>query len=52
MSASTDLAKDIKARHEGEAKYGYEKWFSGHRNGESGLNNPGTQDIKSKLYLI
>ncbi|CAG8887259.1 unnamed protein product [Penicillium egyptiacum] len=46
---NTDLAKDIKARHEGEAHYGYEKWFSGHRNGESGLNNPGTDDIKTYM---
>ncbi|CAG8161600.1 hypothetical protein PENNAL_c0076G03581 [Penicillium nalgiovense] len=46
---NTDLAKDIKARHEGEAQYGYEKWFSGHRNGETGLNNPGTDDIKTYM---
>ncbi|KAF4767674.1 hypothetical protein N7455_006979 [Penicillium solitum] len=46
---NSDLKKDIQARHEGEEHYGYEKWFSGHRNGESGLNNPGTQDIKNYM---
>ncbi|KAG2229291.1 hypothetical protein BDF21DRAFT_497346 [Thamnidium elegans] len=39
------LAMDIKARHESQEFYGAEVWFAGHRNGESGLNNPFTQDI-------
>lgn len=52
MICSKDLKMDIQARHEGEEKYGYETWFSGHRNGESGIDNPGTQDIKSEFYLI
>lgn len=42
---------DIQARHEGEEYYGYETWFSGHRNGESGLKNPGTDDINGELSL-
>ncbi|CAI7668132.1 unnamed protein product [Penicillium palitans] len=46
---NSDLKKDIQARHEGEKHYGYETWFSGHRNGESGLKNPGTQDIKNYM---
>jgi hypothetical protein len=45
------LGKDVKARHEGEEKYGYETWFAGHRNGESGVQNPGTDDIKGKFLL-
>ncbi|CAI7567792.1 unnamed protein product [Penicillium viridicatum] len=44
-----DLKKDIQARHEGEKQFGYETWFSGHRNGESGIKNPGTQDIKNYM---
>ncbi|KAI8084128.1 uncharacterized protein B0P05DRAFT_467046, partial [Gilbertella persicaria] len=41
------LAQDIKARQESQAFYGADKWFGGHRNGESGLNNPYTQDIQN-----
>ncbi|KAB8279074.1 hypothetical protein BDV30DRAFT_232951 [Aspergillus minisclerotigenes] len=41
-----DLGKDIKARHDGEAKYGFDVWFAGHRNGASGVQNPNTADIK------
>lgn len=39
------LAQDIKARQESQNYYGADKWFAGHRNGQSGLNNPYTQDI-------
>ncbi|KAJ5436655.1 hypothetical protein N7445_007540 [Penicillium cf. griseofulvum] len=46
---NSDLKKDIKARHEGEKHYGYETWFSGHRNGETGVNIPGTADIKAYM---
>ncbi|KXG51204.1 uncharacterized protein PGRI_067760 [Penicillium griseofulvum] len=49
---NSDLGKDIKARHEGEEHYGFETWFSGHRNGESGVNNPGTEDIKGYIDAI
>ncbi|KAK2759079.1 hypothetical protein FQN54_003178 [Arachnomyces sp. PD_36] len=42
-----DLTADITARHECESFYGQETWFSGHRNGESGLQNPGTPDIQA-----
>ncbi|KAG0739133.1 hypothetical protein G6F57_011750 [Rhizopus arrhizus] len=40
-----DLKADIKARQESQKFYGVDKWFGGHRNGESGLSNPDTQDI-------
>ncbi|KAJ5222424.1 uncharacterized protein N7469_008664 [Penicillium citrinum] len=43
---NTDLDKDIKARHDGEEKFGFDVWFAGHRNGESGVNNPNTPDIQ------
>ncbi|CAO3699480.1 hypothetical protein G6F70_000055 [Rhizopus microsporus] len=39
------LAQDIKARQESQNFYGPDKWFGGHRFGESGLNNPYTEDI-------
>ncbi|KAJ5699955.1 hypothetical protein N7536_002968 [Penicillium majusculum] len=49
---NSDLGKDIQARHEGEEHYGYETWFSGHRNGESGVNNPGTADINAYIDAV
>ncbi|KAG1140365.1 hypothetical protein G6F38_009161 [Rhizopus arrhizus] len=36
------LMKDTKARQESEKHYGTDKWFGGHRNGETGLNHPYT----------
>lgn len=47
---STDLGKDIQARHDGEEKYGFDVWFAGHRDGESGVNNPDTADIKGNYW--
>ncbi|KAJ5158793.1 uncharacterized protein N7500_008444 [Penicillium coprophilum] len=49
---NSDLSKDIQARHDGEDHYGYETWFSGHRNGETGINNPGTADIQGYIDAI
>ncbi|KAJ5951047.1 uncharacterized protein N7479_009460 [Penicillium vulpinum] len=49
---NSDLPLDIQSRHEGEEQYGYETWFSGHRNGESGINNPGTDDINAYIDAI
>ncbi|KAI9306216.1 hypothetical protein BJ944DRAFT_160285 [Cunninghamella echinulata] len=40
-----DLKRDIQARHESQNYFGTDKWFGGHRNGETGLNNPNTSDI-------
>lgn len=48
---STDLGKDIQARHDGEEKYGFDVWFAGHRDGESGVNDPDTADIKGKSLI-
>ena len=48
---STDLGKDIQARHDGEDKYGFDVWFAGHRNGETGVNNPDTSDIQGWSIL-
>ncbi|OQE29020.1 hypothetical protein PENFLA_c004G10366 [Penicillium flavigenum] len=49
---NSDLGKDIQSRHEGEEHYGFETWFSGHRNGESGIKNPGTEDINGYIDAI
>ncbi|KAJ5568981.1 hypothetical protein N7450_011467 [Penicillium hetheringtonii] len=48
---NTDLGKDIQARHDGEEKYGFDVWFAGHRDGESGVNDPDTPDIKGQSIL-
>lgn len=39
------LKQDIQIRQESQRYYGADRWFGGHRNGETGLNNPYTQDI-------
>ncbi|KAF7597386.1 hypothetical protein BBP40_006328 [Aspergillus hancockii] len=44
---NTDLGKDIKARHDGEKKYGFDTWYAGHRNGQAGLDKPNTPDINN-----
>ncbi|KAF7585352.1 hypothetical protein BBP40_011167 [Aspergillus hancockii] len=49
---TSDLGKDIEAGHDGEEHYGFETWFSGHRNGETGINNPGTADINAYIDAI
>ncbi|KAJ5775700.1 uncharacterized protein N7511_000711 [Penicillium nucicola] len=43
---NSDLGKDIQARHDGESKYGFDVWFAGHRNGQSGVENPNSSDIQ------
>jgi hypothetical protein len=44
---SNDLGRDVRARHTSQNYYGYDRWFAGHRNGETGVNNPNTSDIQS-----
>lgn len=51
MNASSDLKKDIKARHDGQKHFGYDVWFAGHRNGASGVQNPYTADIQGPSAL-
>jgi hypothetical protein len=43
---SSDIYADVASRWDCQNYYGYEKWIAGHRNGESGLNNPDTDDIR------
>ncbi|CRG88505.1 hypothetical protein PISL3812_05536 [Talaromyces islandicus] len=42
---NSDLGRDVKARHDGEDHYGYDVWFAGHRDGQSGVKDPNTPDI-------
>lgn len=51
MNDSSDLKKDIKARHDGQKHFGYDVWFAGHRNGASGVQNPYTADIQGSSKL-
>ncbi|KAG2198864.1 hypothetical protein INT46_008421 [Mucor plumbeus] len=44
-----DLKADIKARQESQEFFGTTKWFAGHRNGQSGLDNPDTEDIHNYM---
>lgn len=48
---SSDVYADVASRWDCQEYYGEQKWFAGHRNGESGLNNPNTQDINSNCAL-
>lgn len=52
---NNNLSWDIQCLHYGQNHYGLYLWFAGHRNGQSGLSNPGTQDInnyRTAVYWI
>lgn len=52
---NSNLAEDIKARHDCVAAFGIDKWFGGHRDGATGLTNYNTADInsyKNAVYWI
>jgi hypothetical protein len=50
---SSNLNADVQCLKDCQSYYGQNKWLAGHRNGETGLNNPNTQDINSKWrYLL
>lgn len=51
-SQSSNVYADVASRWDCQNYYGYDKWFAGHRNGASGLNNPYTQDIQSQFSKI
>ncbi|KAJ5200158.1 hypothetical protein N7491_009042 [Penicillium cf. griseofulvum] len=42
---NSNVWADVASRWDCQGYYGYDKWFAGHRNGASGLENPYTQDI-------
>ncbi len=44
---SWDVYADVASRWDCQEYYGYDKWMAGHRNGETGLNNPYTTDINN-----
>jgi hypothetical protein len=49
------LSWDIEVLHMSQQTYGMDKWFAGHRNGQTGVGNPGTADIatyKNAVYWI
>jgi hypothetical protein len=52
---NSNLSWDVQVLHASQNHYGMTKWFAGHRNGQSGLNNPNTTDInryKTAVYWI
>ncbi|KAF1358640.1 hypothetical protein EJ07DRAFT_122702 [Lizonia empirigonia] len=44
---NSNLEADVQCLKDCQSYYGRDKWLAGHRNGESGLNNPDTQDIQN-----
>lgn len=40
-----NLNLDVTTRKNAQNYYGWDKWAGGHRNGQTGLNNPNTNDI-------
>jgi hypothetical protein len=52
---NSNLSWDIQVRHAAQNKWGEYTWFAGHRNGQTGLSNPNTQDIanyRNAVYWI
>lgn len=52
---NSNLNWDIQCLHDGQNHYGIYNWFAGHRDGPSGLSNPGTTDInnyRNAIYWI
>lgn len=39
---NSDLNADIECRHASQNYYGYDRWFAGHRNGQSGIEVSGS----------
>ncbi|KAH8153798.1 uncharacterized protein LAJ45_01565 [Morchella importuna] len=42
---NSNLALDVTTRKNAQNYYGWDKWAGGHRNGQTGLNSPYTNDI-------
>ncbi|PSL47127.1 hypothetical protein B0I31_12534 [Saccharothrix carnea] len=42
---NSNLSADISCLHQSQNAYGMTVWFGGHRNGQTGINNPNTSDI-------
>jgi hypothetical protein len=48
---NSNLPLGVAQRHEAQNHYGETWWFAGHRNGQGGLENPNTNDIKNVSNL-
>ncbi|KAH6618996.1 hypothetical protein C7974DRAFT_318092 [Boeremia exigua] len=46
---NSNLNADVQCLKDCQSYYGRDKWLAGHRNGETGLNNPNTQDINNYI---
>ncbi|KAF2994991.1 hypothetical protein E8E13_004189 [Curvularia kusanoi] len=46
---NSNLEADVGCLKECQGYFGRDKWLAGHRNGETGLNNPDTQDIHNYI---
>ncbi|GGM94334.1 hypothetical protein GCM10011609_34750 [Lentzea pudingi] len=54
-SLNSNLSADISCLHQSQNSNGMNTWFGGHRNGQTGINNPNTGDIngyKAAVYRI
>jgi hypothetical protein len=52
---NSNLSADVSCIKQSQSHYGLTKWFGGHRDGSTGLNNPNTKDInnyKNAIYWI
>ncbi|KAF7585351.1 hypothetical protein BBP40_011166 [Aspergillus hancockii] len=52
---NSNVWADVASRWDCQNYYGVDRWFAGHRNGATGLNNPNTDDInkyKNSVYWI
>jgi len=49
---NSNLSWDIQCLHTCQNYYGLTTWFGGHRNGETGINNPNTTDINNYTNAI
>lgn len=48
---SSDLEADVSCLKQCQSHYGLRTWLAGHRWGETGFNNPNTEDINSEYIL-
>lgn len=50
-----NLSEDVSCINQSQSHYGVYRWFGGHRDGQTGLGNPGTADInnyRNGIYWI
>ncbi len=49
---NSSLSADVSCLHQSRNHCGIHTWFAGHRNGASGLSNPGTTDINNHRNAV